>query len=763
MIILLEKAHTWYEIINSRIKKHSNGKIIIILSMCIDSLTSLRILVGLFKSDVIPYEIIPIQNYDEVDKEIINCEKIQDEIKGFVFINCTGEIDLTKYWFCQEKNIITLVTDIKRPIHHQNIRNSKNIVIIDDGMNYLEYCPTEKEMEIVRQRVINVEDNEEKSEVNDKKNEEEDEKNEDDQENEDEGENFYKVGDNKNNEKKDKNENENDEENKEEEEAGENEDNSKNGGNNKNKKKIIKKRTDINDEDFNDLKNESHSSIKEVDPLDEIADQVSVRGEKKSVKELENEEQEQEQEEENEEDEQEKKVKEKIKEIQEINLKVNEYYGGSYYGLPSTYIYYSIAHQLHKENTNYLWYLIISVTDEFLRYHISDKKYDKIYAICQSEVLRIEKKRSRDDDTLKIYKSTAKEGKSILIGSDYKLILYRHWNLYDSFIYSSYPLGILSTWKEPGKGEVQKIFAYMGIPLSEAKQKYRYMKNEYLDTFKDKIIDVSKKFLLNDIIFHSFIYQFDNNTEMSASDCVYLLSCLIEFPFEEFNDIEIEDDEFLGDNNSNIDESEDDKNNENDNNNIEQNNDDENNKVNNINKKSKKKDSILKKFWMAYRFLSLKKLNMTNGLIDIAIKFQIALTNNATSILDKNGVKNEQKFRYSIVSANLSEDSRYFLYPGNLERLCIVISETYKQLRGRKIENKPYLLAYIDADSKTYIIEGNLGCNKKDDEEKNTFPIQFKFVAKKLKIPVSFNYSTEEIITIKKDDLYSFINQISQL
>ena len=179
MIILLEKAHTWYEIINNRIKKHSNGKIIIILSMNIDSLTSLRILAGLFKSDVIPYEIIPVQNYDDVDKEIINCEKMQDEIKGFVFINCTGEIDLTKYWFCQEKNIITLVTDIKRPIHHQNIRNSKNIVIIDDGMNYLEYCPTEKEMEMVRQRVIDINENEneeKKTENDDKKDEVEDEK-----------------------------------------------------------------------------------------------------------------------------------------------------------------------------------------------------------------------------------------------------------------------------------------------------------------------------------------------------------------------------------------------------------------------------------------------------------------------------------------------------------------------------------------------------------------------------------------------------------
>ena len=728
MIILLQKAHVWYEIMNKRIKKHSNKKIIILVSNNIDSLTSLRILVGLFKSDVISYEIIPVQNYDEVDREIINCEKIKDEIDGFVFINCTGEIDLTKYWFCQETDIIALVTDIKRPIHHKNLRFSNKIVIIEDGMNNMEYCPTEKEMEIVRQRVIEIEE--------DDKNERK-EKEEKKEENEDEGENVYKIEDKKSNDEKDE-ENDNEEEKENEEDENKN---IKKGG-----KKIIKKRTDIDDEDFNDLKKGND----EIDEIDEIAEEASVHNEKKSIID----------EKEKEEEEKERILNEKIRKIQEINLKVNEYYGGSYYGLPSTYVYYSIAHQLHKENTNYLWYLIISVTDEFLRYHISDKKYDEIYGICQSEVLRIEKKKSRDDDTLKIYKSTAKEGKSILIGSDYKLILYRHWNLYDSFIYSSYPLGILSTWKEPGKGEVQKIFAYMGIPLSEAKQKYRYMKNEYLDTFKDKIIDVSKKFFLNELIFHSFIYQFDNNTEMSASDCVYLLSCLLEFPFDEFNDIEIEDDDFLNDNNSNISDNEDDKNNDN---NIGQINEEEINEINIINKNNKQKDNILKKFWMAYRFLSLKKLNMTNALIDIAIKFQIALTNNATSIIDKNGIKTEQKFRYSIVSGNLSEDSRYFHYPGNLERLCIVISETYKQIKGKKLENKPYLLAYIDSDNKTYIIDGNLGCNKKEDDEKNIFPIQFKFVAKKLKIPVSYNYSTEEIITIKKDDLVPFINQIISL
>ena len=720
MIILLEKAYTWYEALNKKIRKNPTGKIIIITSMNIDSITSLRILVGLLKSDVISYEIIPVQNYDEVEREILNCKKIEDEIQGFVFINCIGEIDLTKFWFCQEKNILTLVAESKRPMHHKNLRNDTNIVVIDDGNNNLEYCPTEKEMELIRQKVINVDDNEINKELNFEKKEK---TNEESEENEEEEENGKEESDEKS-------------------KSAENVQND----NNISKKKIIKKRNDINDEDFNELKQDKE---KEKDALDEIADEVSAKPEKQSLNE------------EDEENSQERKLNEKIREVEYINNKVNEYYGGSYYGLPSTYIFYSIAHQLHKENSFYLWYLIISLTDEYLRYHISDKKYDKLYAVCQNEVLRIEKKKSKDDDTLKIYKSTAKEGKTILIGSDYKLILYRHWNLYDSFIYSTYPLGVLSTWKEPGKGEVQKIFAYMGIPLSEARQKYRYMKNEYLDTFRDKIIDVSKKFFLNEIIFHSFIYQFDNNTEMSASDCVYLLSCLIECPFEEFSNIEIEDDDFLEDNVSNISGDDEDEKNEKNNGGDGSHEDGEHDSENLITKKNK--ENILKKFWMAYRFLSLKKLNMTNSLIDIAIKFQIALTNSATTILDKNGVKNEQKFRYSIVSGNLSEDSRYFQYPGNLERLCLVISETYKQIKGKKIENKPYLLAYIDTENKTYVIDGNLGCNKKDDNEKNTFPMQFKFVSQKLNIPVSYNYSTEEIITIKKDDLYSFINQIAQL
>ena len=75
------------------------------------------------------------------------------------------------------------------------------------------------------------------------------------------------------------------------------------------------------------------------------------------------------------------------------------------------------------------------------------------------------------------------------------------------------------------------------------------MRCEYKDSFKSQITEISRKFDLKDLIYHSFIYQFEQNIEMSPSDCVYLTSSLLEYPFDDICDIEIEDDDFIEDNN----------------------------------------------------------------------------------------------------------------------------------------------------------------------------------------------------------------------
>lgn len=55
-------------------------------------------------------------------------------------------------------------------------------------------------------------------------------------------------------------------------------------------------------------------------------------------------------------------------------------------------------------------------------------------------------------------------------------MLLRHWTLYDSMYYSSYFAPRLRIWSEYGKKELTRFIALIGIPLEEARQKYKYMK-----------------------------------------------------------------------------------------------------------------------------------------------------------------------------------------------------------------------------------------------------------------------------------------------
>lgn len=666
MIISLENARRWYDQQKRKVEKGKKGKVVIFVSHSIDSLTSLRILVGLFKSDNIPYEIIPVENFEELREHLIHLKEKEASIKGLVMINCVGDNELTKFWFCQEENhcdFVCLVVDSRRPASHRNINQNGTILYIDDNSYGLENCPTNEEMEEFQNLLDNFED--------------------DNLEEMEEDEVDNKEGDNK-------------------------------------KGKIKKKKTELDT---------IAKDGDEGNEIDNIAQSALVNEDEENQEETKNE-----------------KLRKKKEEFLKKRMKIQSYYSGSFYGLPSTYVFYNIAYQLHREDTYYLWYLIVAITDEYLRYHLTQKNYDLVSAFCIREMNKVNtqkkklKKEEEENDKMK-FKSTGKEVKVIENYTDYRIMLFRHWNLFDSFVYSDYTMGVLTTWREQGKSELQKLFAFMGIPLAETKQKYRYMKSEFKTSFHEKIKEIGAQFGLNELLFHSFIYQFDQNTEMSASDCVYLLSAVIEYPFETINDIEIVDDDL------DINEAQ----NEND--------EDENRII----KEGNKKENSLKKFWLAYCFLSLKKLNMTNSLIDLAIKFQISLSHAASTLIDKRGIVFSNQFRYSIINSNLTDESRYFHYPCNLERLCLLISQTFYRTRIKEVEFKPYLLAMLDADNKTYILDGNLGCNKEYDDQKNEMGIQFKYVAKKLGIELQYNYNSDEIVTINKDDLFAFIQELSSI
>jgi hypothetical protein len=56
-----------------------------------------------------------------------------------------------------------------------------------------------------------------------------------------------------------------------------------------------------------------------------------------------------------------------------------------------------------------------------------------------------------------------------------RLMLMRHWTLYNSIAYSSYVAAKLKTYTEKGRRQLNLMLADMGLPKKECEQKYTHM------------------------------------------------------------------------------------------------------------------------------------------------------------------------------------------------------------------------------------------------------------------------------------------------
>jgi hypothetical protein len=74
----------------------------------------------MFKCENIQYKAYPVTNYREMQHHIEE-SRVYDKVKMFMFINCGGLIDLTEYWFVQEKQAQVFLFDMHEPIYHANV------------------------------------------------------------------------------------------------------------------------------------------------------------------------------------------------------------------------------------------------------------------------------------------------------------------------------------------------------------------------------------------------------------------------------------------------------------------------------------------------------------------------------------------------------------------------------------------------------------------------------------------------------------------
>ena len=226
---------------------------------------------------------------------------------------------------------------------------------------------------------------------------------------------------------------------------------------------------------------------------------------------------------------------------------IMEYYReGSSYGLPASTLLYYMSTQLGLNTNDLLWFVIsplisillifrlciLGLTEHFLYEKISFTDYQDQVTNFKTDVLKfndtVEASQDIDDESTKTDSVKDADDQSIVQQEEFRLMLLRHWSLYDSLYHSSYVATRLGIWKERGRQKLIDLLTNSGFPLKESHQNYRAMHARFKKDIAPKLRKWAPQFNMPEIEFPSFIRNYGYRLTLTASDAVYALTALMD-------------------------------------------------------------------------------------------------------------------------------------------------------------------------------------------------------------------------------------------
>ncbi|XP_065891075.1 cell division control protein 45 homolog isoform X1 [Dysidea avara] len=204
---------------------------------------------------------------------------------------------------------------------------------------------------------------------------------------------------------------------------------------------------------------------------------------------------------------------------QEVMYKYNEFH---YHETAASLVVYDLAWKMSKDNNDILWWAILGLTDQYVHHKIDQERYINDIGELQQQVLR--HNRTGDDDAASLSVNSLK----ITFDNELRLLLYRHWTLYDSLCHSAYTACRFRVWTTKGQKKLQEFLAEMGLPLVQCKQKFCAMDKQFKENLRDWIIEHARKYSLDDICYGSFTAQFGFKNKFCAVDVVSGVAALME-------------------------------------------------------------------------------------------------------------------------------------------------------------------------------------------------------------------------------------------
>lgn len=376
---------------------------------------------------------------------------------------------------------------------------------------------------------------------------------------------------------------------------------------------------------------------------------------------------------------------------EEDNAFAADYASGSFYGTSSAVLMHELAAQLSAETSQVLWLAIVGLTEHYLMHRCSHKQYNK-----QLESFRLATVTS-NDHTLQFERH------------EFQFVLYRHWSLYDSMFHSPQVAARLGIWSEGGRRKLDQLLAKMGFPLEQCKERYSVMSQEMKNLLPVQLSEHAPEFGLEDVTYASFVRQLDTKTSLSAADCVYAVSALIEVGVPRSTgalDIEFDDESW--------------------------------------------KTFVLGAYDALSAVHSEDQAVRMDGGLKRAIELQNALVREGVDLLLKKVIVRNGPFRYGL----LQDAGSRFCHWQALTRLALFVLEALKKPNKT---SKPLVLCALNRTKDAYLVLGVTPAAPSTRAKRNDFGISFHQAARMTGTRVQFHSFDSSVIEVGASDIARFL------
>eukprot|EP00111_Clytia_hemisphaerica_P005863 TCONS_00016961-protein len=294
----------------------------------------------------------------------------------------------------------------------------------------------------------------------------------------------------------------------------------------------------------------------------------------------------------------------------------------------------------------------------------------------------------------------------IVFEKELRLGMYRHWSLFESFMNSRYTVCGLRLFTMKGRKRLHELFADIGLPIVQCKQKYSSMDVEIRKDVKGWIEGIAEKYGMDDISFGSFASQYGYKTKICAEDMVCAISALLEYAREDI--------------------------------------------------------SFSDQFVDALDALNRSSIDQLNGAIELGKKQVSSMVSQVRSFIDSHQIACAGPFLYAHILEG-SPTAYIFAKPCIIGRLARFTLEVYSTMtKQKKARSLPFVLAVpSDLEEGMSLLVGVPPVG--ESSIKSFFGAAFKQAGEKTRSRVRHDFFDPTVIEIKTEDRSKFFDNLAAL